>query len=86
MNNPTSSCTEASLPLNPMAQLWHAIAARWAAHLEETRKAREFDFTSDLSAETLRDIGAPEQMISNAAARREWQQQRLWDLRQWRGG
>ena len=84
--NTCTSCPEANLPLNPMAQLWHAIAARWATHLEDTRKAREFDFTSDLSAETLRDIGAPEQMISNATVRRELQQQRLWDLRQWRGG
>ena len=82
----TCTCPEANLPLNPMVQLWHAIAARWTAHLEEARKAREFDFASDLSAETLRDIGAPEQMISNAAARRESQQQRLFDLRQWRGG
>ena len=71
---------------HPIAQLWRAIAARWASHLEAQRKAHEFDFTVDLSADTLRDIGAPEQLISQATMKREAQQQRLWDLRQWRGG
>lgn len=85
MNN--ASCSpEATLPSNPIAQLWHAIVVRWASHLEDVRKAREFDFVTDLSADTLRDIGAPEQWISRAAGRRETHQQHLWELRQWRDG
>ena len=84
--NPPVTCPQASLSPHPLTQLWHAIAARWAAHLEDARKAREFDFVNDLSADTLRDIGAPEQWVSRALAQRESQQRRLGDLRQWRDG
>ena len=84
--NTTTCRTEPLLSPHPVSQLWHAIAARWAAHLESARRAQEFDFVSDLSADTLRDIGAPEQVISQAIGRRESQQQRMLDLRQWRGG
>jgi len=74
-------------PVNPIAQLWQAIAARWAAHLEAERQAHEFDFAVDLSADTLRDIGAPEQMISRAVERREERDRRVYEpLRQWRNG
>lgn len=74
-------------PVNPIAQLWQAIAARWAAHLEAARQAHEFDFVADLSADTLRDIGAPEQMIVRAAERREELHRRVCEpLRQWRNG
>jgi hypothetical protein len=74
-------------PVNPIAQLWQAIAARWADHLEATRQAREFDFAADLSADTLRDIGAPEQMISRAAVRQEERNRRVYEpMRQWRNG
>jgi hypothetical protein len=82
----TTTCPETVLSPHPAAQLWHAIAARWSAHLEGARKAHEFDFVSDLSASTLRDIGAPEHLVSQAVDRRESQQQRMLDLRQWRGG
>lgn len=81
-----STCPEATLSTHPVAQLWHAIASRWSAHLEAARKAQEFDFVEHLSADTLRDIGAPERLISQAAVRRESQQQRLMELRQWRDG
>lgn len=74
-------------PVNPIAQLWQAIAARWAAHLEATREAHEFDFVADLSADTLRDIGAPEQMILRAVVRQEDRERRVYEpLRQWRNG
>lgn len=84
--NTQACCAEAAAPINPVAQMWHALGARWAAHLEAMRRAHEFDFTADLSADTLRDIGAPEQLISQASARHESRQQRLWALRQWRDG
>jgi hypothetical protein len=85
MNTPACRA-EALSPINPMAQWWRALAARWAAHREAMRHAREFDFAADLSADTLRDIGAPEQLISQAKLRHESQQQRLLALRQWRDG
>ncbi|HEX3139337.1 MAG TPA: hypothetical protein VHQ87_04750 [Rhizobacter sp.] len=84
--NTTTCHAESALSAHPVAQLWQAIAARWAAHLESARKAHEYDFVGDLSADTLRDIGAPEHLISQAAGRRESQQQHLLELRQWRGG
>jgi hypothetical protein len=85
MNNATC-CPEVTLPANPIAQLWHVMAARWARHLEAARKAHDFDFVTEMSAETLRDIGAPEHLISRAVQQRETQQQHLWELRQWRDG
>jgi hypothetical protein len=85
MNSSTCS-PDTPLSTHPVAQLWHVIASRWAAHLEAARKAQEFDFVEDLSAQTLRDIGAPDGLISQAAVRRESQRQRLLALRQWRDG
>jgi len=73
-------------PSNPMGKAWHAIAARWAAHLKATRRAQDFDFASELSADTLRDIGAPEAMISQAVGRQQTRQQQLFEMRQWRDG
>lgn len=84
--NSTACHLDRPLPTHPVAQLWHVIASRWSAHLEAARKAQEFDFVEQLSAETLRDIGAPDRLISQAAVRQESQQQRLLELRQWRGG
>ncbi|MGY4830418.1 hypothetical protein ACVNIS_17745 [Sphaerotilaceae bacterium SBD11-9] len=85
MTTTTCPSQPASSP-HPVAQLWHGIAARWAAHLEAARKAREFSFVADLSADTLRDIGAPEEMVAQAQERSDSRQQRMLDLRQWRGG
>ena len=74
-------------PVNPVAQLWQAIATRWATHVEARRQAEEFDFATELSADTLRDIGAPEQMISRAVVRQEERDRRVYEpLRQWRNG
>ena len=73
--------------VNPIARLWQAIAARWAAHLKAEREAHAFDLVADLSADTLRDIGAPEQLISRAVVREEERELRVHEpLRQWRGG
>jgi hypothetical protein len=84
--NTTACQPHPTLSPHPVAQLWHAIAARWASHLEAQRKAHEFDFVADLSVDTLRDIGAPEHVVARALGRRESQQHRLNELRQWRGG
>jgi hypothetical protein len=84
--NTTTCRPEPTLSTHPVSQLWHAIAARWAAHLESARKAHEFDFAQDLSADTLRDIGAPDHLVSRAQDRLESQQQRVLAQRQWRDG
>lgn len=91
--NAQACCPEvaASHPLVPrsadhVTPWWQVVSARWAAHLETLRKAREFDFANELSVDTLRDIGAPDRLVSLAEGRRESQQQRLWELRQWRDG
>lgn len=93
MNTQQLRCTEANLssgpahrPFNPVAQLWQSIAARWAAHLERERKAHEFDFAKEMSADALRDIGAPEPMIAQARERQDAREQHLFELRQWRDG
>jgi len=70
--------------INPIAQLWQSIAARWAAHLKAEREAHAFDLVADLNADTLRDIGAPEQLISRAEVRQEERDRRVHEpLRQW---
>ncbi|MBX3621061.1 MAG: hypothetical protein KF891_13915 [Rhizobacter sp.] len=70
----------------PLAQVWHRLAARWAEHLNDVRQAREAEALTQLSVDTLRDIGAPESWVARAAHRREIEQQRLRELRQWRAG
>jgi len=81
-----ASHSPASRSAAPAAAWWRVVAARWAAHLETLHKAREFDFASELSAKTLRDIGAPDRLISQAEVRRQSHEQHLWALRQWRDG
>jgi hypothetical protein len=74
-------------PVNPIARLWQAIGARWAAHLEAEREAHAFDMVADLNADTLRDIGAPAQLISRAEVRQEERDRRVHEpLRQWLHG
>lgn len=73
-------------PSNAMVQLWHGLAARWARHLEEARRVQETEVMSELSADTLRDIGAPERWVERSVYRREAEEMRLQEMRQWRNG
>jgi hypothetical protein len=73
-------------PANPVMQLWHALAGRWARHLEDTRRTYETEVMSELSADTLRDIGAPEQWVARAVYRRESEEMKMQESRQWRNG
>lgn len=82
----TSTLTRADASLHPLAQMWHRLAARWAGHLEEARKAQEDEAMSRLNEDTLRDIGAPERWVARAVYRREMEGQQLQELRQWRNG
>lgn len=69
-----------------LARVWHRLAARWAGHLEHARKARDVETMSQLNADTLRDIGAPERWVARSLYRREMELQHLQALRQWRDG
>jgi hypothetical protein len=73
-------------PASAMVQLWHALAHRWERHLVEARKAQETEVMSELSADTLRDIGAPERWVERSVYRREAEELRLQEMRQWRNG
>jgi hypothetical protein len=73
-------------PSSAMVQLWHALAGRWARHLEEARKFHETEVMSELSADTLRDIGAPERWVERSVYRREAEEMRVQEMRQWRNG
>lgn len=81
--NTTDCCAPSP---HPLVLVWHQLAARWAGHLEQVRRRREMDAMSELGDETLRDIGAPERWVERATRRREQEENRLLDLRQWRGG
>lgn len=72
--------------LHPLLHTWRWIAARWRGHLDRMRCEREMDAMSELSRETLREIGAPNGWIESAALRREREKIHLLELRQWRNG
>lgn len=59
------------------------LLAAWRAHAESRRVQREFDAVSDMNEALLKDIGAPEWLITQAAVRRESQRQQLLELHQW---
>jgi hypothetical protein len=69
-----------------VGQLWHGLAERWARHLETARQVQETEMMSELSADTLRDIGAPERWVERSVYRREAEELRLQEMRQWRNG
>ncbi|WP_372524353.1 hypothetical protein [Piscinibacter sp.] len=59
------------------------LLAAGRAHSERRRLQREFDAVSDMNETLLKDIGAPEWLITQAAQRREAQRQQLLELHQW---
>ena len=53
-----------------------ALRTAWRRRLERRRVVRELDAVADMNDLLLRDIGAPEWMISQAMVRREADRQR----------
>jgi hypothetical protein len=53
------------------------LRTAWRLHLERRRVERELDAVADMNDLLLRDIGAPEWMISQAMVKREADRQRL---------
>ena len=62
-----------------------ALRQAWRAHSVRRRLRREWRDLSGLSAHTLRDIGAPDWAVLDAADRSEAARRRLDDLRTWQG-
>lgn len=60
---------------------WSALRAWWAERAAGRQQEREIDAAADLSERTLRDIGAPDWLREQAAARRESNLQRLFEMR-----
>ena len=63
--------------LDAVAETWQALRSAWRGHVERRRVERELDAVTDMNELLLRDIGAPEWMISQATVRREADRQRL---------
>lgn len=86
MNTTTTCCDRAPLPTTFIAHLWHQLANGWSRHLQASRELHETEAMSELNADTLRDIGAPERWVERAVQRRETEEIKLQELRQWRNG
>ncbi len=57
-----------------------ALRGAWQRHLERRRIQRELDAVADMNEVLLRDIGAPEWMISQALMKRDSDRQRLLEV------
>ena len=86
----TTSCAS----LIPLHRSWHqrlldysmadavrSLAAAWERHAKRRREQRELVAVAEMNELLLRDIGAPDWMVAEAAARREVDQLRLTELR-----
>ena len=62
--------------LDAVGEAWQALRTAWRRRLERHRVERELDAVADMNDVLLRDIGAPEWMISQALVRREADRQR----------
>ena len=54
-----------------------AVLALWRSHRARSRDVRAVDAMTDMNEHMLRDIGAPDRLISHAAARRDADHRRL---------
>jgi len=61
---------------SPLARL----RALWEARLDQTRRARATTLFADIDLHTLRDIGAPEWALAEAASRNRARERSLRDL------
>jgi uncharacterized protein YjiS (DUF1127 family) len=66
--------------LDRLTDLLRRIASAWRAHAEHRRTRREVEAVAELSETMLRDIGAPSWMVAQAAARRDPQEMRMFEL------
>jgi hypothetical protein len=63
--------------IDAVADTLKALQLAWRERLERRRVERELDAVADMNEVLLRDIGAPEWMISKAAAQRDIDRTRL---------
>lgn len=63
-----------------LADAWQGLRKALRARAEARRHEREMAAMADMNALLLRDIGAPEWLISQAQVRRESDLQRLFEL------
>jgi len=76
-----------SIPLHrPLVERWaHDVAARivgvWQRRRARRDLDRRLDALADLSAAVLRDVGGPDELLNQAAARRQAEAQCLEELR-----
>jgi hypothetical protein len=66
--------------LDRLTHLLRDAATAWRARVERRRAEREFEAVADLNETMLRDIGAPSWMVANAAARRDAQEMRRFEM------
>lgn len=66
--------------LDRLTHLLRSAASSWRASAERRRTEREVEAVADLSETMLRDIGAPSWMVAHAAARRDAQEMKMFEL------
>ena len=66
--------------LDAVGETWQMLRTAWRHHLEHRRVERELDAVADMNELLLRDIGAPEWMISQAMVKREADRQHLLEV------
>lgn len=84
----TSTCPTPISLVRPLHErLFDALKGAWQGlreavqrHAQQRRLARELDAVADMNELLLRDIGAPDWLIAQAASRRDADRQRLYEL------
>lgn len=66
--------------LRMLDRLRAALLAHWGERAARRRREHQFDAVMNLSPRTLRDIGAPEWVVSASESRREGEAHRLDEL------
>jgi hypothetical protein len=66
--------------LERASDAFETLRKAWQRHAERRRIERELDAVADMNEVLLRDIGAPEWMISQASMKRESDRQRLLEV------
>jgi len=61
---------------------YSGLKSAWQRRVARRRRERELDAVADMNEVLLRDIGAPEWMISQAVVRRDADRQRVLEVHQ----
>ena len=86
----TTTCCATTIPLSrplherlldQVSDWLKPLQAAWRRRAERRRLERDLEAVADMDELLLRDIGAPEWMINQAAVRRSSEGQRLMELR-----